>query len=375
MDTKERMITMLTDQEVEKVLTIEVALKALEKAFEELGKGDAVVRPRSRTFVATSQKDHFYCFNSMDGGGSKLGVYALRFNSDILRWSSFQGGIRSQRIEASLPRERRFTGLILLFDLESGLPFGILPDFSVTMRRVAGVTGVATEYMARKDAHILGIIGSGAHAISHALTLSKVRDIDCIKVYSPKEEHRLSFAERIKKMLKIEVQAVDQAEKAVRGSDILVTSTNSIGPVFKTEWVEKGMHVNSIYQPEVPPDMDRHSDLVVIKGKQKAIFFSSEKVGTTPDMESYEDFNWEGIPELADLVVGKIRGRTNSQQITFFRNNEGLGFEFASLGKAACQLAKEKGLGRQIPLDWFCSDRRSGIFGDQYHYVNESILE
>ena len=162
--------------------------------------------------------------------------------------------------------------------------------------------------------------------------------------------------ETVTKETGIEVIAAESAREAA-ACDILITATNAIGPVYAPEWVQPGTCVISINQHEVPQEMDQRADLVVVKGKQRGLNFASDEVGTTPEMEADAGADWEGYPDLADLVTGKAAGRTGPEQITLFRNNEGLGLAFAAVGARACQIARERGIGHRIPRDWFWVDR------------------
>ena len=347
-------IVVLTDEQVQELMTPKESLSVLEQAFRDLGTGKGVTRPRSRTYVGTRRPGAVYQFVCMDGGSSELGYFGLRLLSHLRYYPGDGGSSRAATVTSE--GKKRFAGLVLVFDLEDGALVGLLPNSTLSRLRVGATSALAARYLARTDSRVLGIIGSGPQAVGHALAFAPLYPLRQITVYSPNPDHRRQFVETVTKETGIEVIAAESAREAA-ACDILITATNAIGPVYAPEWVQPGTCVISINQHEVPQEMDQRADLVVVKGKQRGLNFASDEVGTTPEMEADAGADWEGYPDLADLVTGKAAGRTGPEQITLFRNNEGLGLAFAAVGARACQIARQWGVGHRIPRDWFTVDR------------------
>src|SRR6266436_7799771 len=128
---------------------------------------------------------------------------------------------------------------IFLVDPETGTPLAIMDGRLITEMRTAAVSAVATKLLAPPDAKILAILGSGVQAHSHVEALRLVKQFEEIRVWSPNSEHAERFAKEIG------ATAVS-AEEAVRGADVIVTTTNSKTPVLKGIWLEPSSHVNAI---------------------------------------------------------------------------------------------------------------------------------
>jgi alanine dehydrogenase len=343
-------IIVLTEEHVREVMSPSEALAVLEQAYRDLGTGGAVTRPRARTYVGTGQPGGVFQFVSMDGGSSALGAFGLRLVSHLRRYTTVDGAARAETVRR--PGQKRFPGLILVFDLTDGMLVGMMPQDTITVLRLGATSTLAARYLARADSRVAGFIGSGPQAQAHAIALAQEFRLAQIRVYSPNPEHRERFAARVGEATGVEVVGLDSARQAAE-SDIFVTATNALGPVYEAAWVQPGTCVININQHEVAPDMDERAALVVVKGKQAGLNFASPAVADNPELAADAELSWEHYPELADLVAGKVGGRQSPDEITFFRNNEGLGLEFAATGARACELARARGIGHRIPRDWF----------------------
>jgi thiomorpholine-carboxylate dehydrogenase len=145
---------------------------------------------------------------------------------------------------------------IFLVDPQTGTPLAIMDGRLITEMRTAAVSAAATKLLARPDAKILAILGSGVQARSHVEALQLVRTFDEIRVWSPTREHAEGFAKEIRPRswhrhladtsLAGSQCHVMSAEEAVRGADVIVTATNSKTPVLKGAWLKSGCHVNAV---------------------------------------------------------------------------------------------------------------------------------
>jgi ornithine cyclodeaminase/alanine dehydrogenase-like protein (mu-crystallin family) len=355
----------LNNDEVGALLSMENCLPLLERAYKELAEGAAVNRPRSDLYLPATTRGGVYCFKTMEGALTQEKVVALRLNSDIIRWEEKGGRIIKDKIAAA--PGNKWVGLILLFSAESGEPLAIFPDGFIQGMRVAGSSGLAARFLAREDSAVLGILGSGWQARAHAKAMCSVRAIKQLMVHSPTKSNREKFAAEVEKELGIPVEAAASGEFVADRADILVAATNSVSRVVPPEWLKPGMHVTCVKITELGEETLRKADRLVIHTRKFApenyiAGFGDERIEAHDPIDflteggkgsSLKQPFWLGAPELKDVIAGKVAGRQSAKEITCFNNNIGLGIQFAALGKAVFEDAKSKGIGREIPTDWF----------------------
>jgi ornithine cyclodeaminase/alanine dehydrogenase-like protein (mu-crystallin family) len=185
----------LNNEEISAVLSMENCLRFLEKAYQEQARGTAVNRPRSDMYLPATTNGGVYCFKTMEGALTQEKVVALRLNSDVIRWEERGGRIIKDKIPAA--PGNKWVGLIMLFSAESGEPLAIFPDGFIQGLRVAASSALAARFLAREDAAILGILGSGWQARAHARAMCAVRAIKRILVHSPTKINRENFAAEV----------------------------------------------------------------------------------------------------------------------------------------------------------------------------------
>ena len=151
-------------------------IAVLEEAYQELAEGRGVSRTRSDCITPTGREDALYSLKSMDGVIPKLGVGAVRINSDIVTWPKKGNNIRREKVPAA--PGNRYVGLVLLFSTENGEPLAIFPDGVMQRMRVGAANGLGAKYLARKDAKTVGILGSGWQAGAQLMAVCAVRSIE-----------------------------------------------------------------------------------------------------------------------------------------------------------------------------------------------------
>jgi ornithine cyclodeaminase/alanine dehydrogenase-like protein (mu-crystallin family) len=354
------MTLILSNDDVEKLLTMRECIEVMQEAYVELAEGRGISRTRSDCFTPTTRADALYSLKSMDGVAPKLGVGAVRINSDIITWPKRGNNMRREKVPAA--PNSRYVGLVLLFSVENGEPLAILPDGVMQRMRVGAANGLGIKYLARDDAATVGILGSGWQAGAQLMAACAVRNIASIRCFSPNAQNCEAFATAMRTLLGVEVSPVGQPEEAVRGADIVMCATNSIDHIFFERWIEPGMHVSSIKRPEIEVKAVKRADRVFIHWNDpKPIHVAAqgvvieEKVGGR-GWQTAEEIDFEKLPTLPDLVVGRIAGRKSDDDVTCFINNIGLGYQFAAAGSVVYRKAKESGLGHELPTDWFTED-------------------
>src|ERR1700704_863730 len=228
------MTLILSNDDVEKLLTMPECIEVMEEAYVELVEGRGVSRTRSDCFTPTARADALYSLKSMDGVVPKLGVGAVRINSDIITWPKRGNNMRREKVPAAT--NNRYDGLVLLFSVENGEPLAILPDGGMQRMRVGAANGLGIKALARQNAKTVGILGSGWQAGTQLMAACAVRDIETIRCFSPNRQNRDTFAQAMRELLGVEVVAVDQPEEAVAGADIAMCATNSLDNIFFARW-------------------------------------------------------------------------------------------------------------------------------------------
>ena len=296
----------------------------------------------------------------MDGVAPKLGVSAVRINSDIISWPKVGNSMRRVKVPAA-PNDR-YVGLVLLFSCETGEPLAILPDGVLQRIRVGATNGLGVKYMARRDATSVGILGSGWQAGTQLTAVCAVRDIKTIRCFSPSKANREAFATAMSATLGIEVVPVEAPEAAVGGADIVMCASNSIDSIFFERYIEPGMHVTSIKRPEIETKAVERADRVVLHSHdEKPLLYTTAGLDVP---EHTEDKGWgigssldfDSLPTLPQLITGEVVGRGSDKEVTCFLNNIGLGYQFAAAGALVYRKAKEAGAGHDLPTDWFTED-------------------
>ncbi|WP_186672563.1 ornithine cyclodeaminase family protein [Sporosarcina sp. BP05] len=212
-------------------------------------------------------------------------------------------------------------GVVLLSDIKTGEPLALLEGSYLTLIRTGALSGVATKYLARQDARSLGIIGTGEQARGICEAILAVRDIETIYLFNRSEQKAHEFATFVATTFQKEVVVCLDPNEVVRNSDILVTATTSMSPVF-SEILQPGIHVNAVgsFRPtmqEVPTDAICSATKVVVESREAAL----EEAGDLhiPILEGV--FSQDELhAELGQIVGGERPGREDDQEITVFKS-------------------------------------------------------
>jgi ornithine cyclodeaminase/alanine dehydrogenase-like protein (mu-crystallin family) len=354
------MTLILSNADVEKLITMPECIAVLEAAYAEFAEGRGVSRTRSDCFTPTARENALYSLKSMDGVIPKLGVGAVRINSDIVTWPKKGDNLRREKVPAA--PGNRYVGLVLLFSTANGAPLAIFPDGVVQRMRVGAANGLGAKYLARKDAKTVGILGSGWQAGAQLMAVCAVRPIATIRCFSPNAENRAAFSRQMREALGVTVTPVAAPEEAIRGADIVVCATNTLDPVFFERWIEPGMHLSSIKRPEIEAQAIRRCDRVVVHVNDARPIHVMTKNLVVPEQASGRgwqasgDIDFAQLPTLPELITGRTEGRQSESEVTCFINNLGLGYQFAAVGSLVYRKAKERGAGHDLPTDWFTQD-------------------
>ena len=254
----------------------------------------------------------------------------------------------------------------MLFDMDTCNILAIMDDHYISTMRVGATSAVASKYLARKDAKVMGLLGSGEQAKTQVTAHLCVRPLSKVKVFSPTKANREKFAKEMSAQTGVEVLAVNSAEEAIRSSDIVTAATNTVDPVIQGKWVEPGAHLNSIVggdgflpRKELDDEAVMKSNLIVV-GYKPQIFL--DKQAEFHERLERGIVKAEDLHELGELLNGQCRGRQDEKEITFFKNNTGMGIQFAATARKMYEKAKEQGIGTELPLELFMTQRGDKLF-------------
>jgi len=339
------MALLITDRDVRELLSMADAIEAAELGLRELHQGKATNRPRQQFYAGN--REALFMMRHFQGAIPELGVMGLRITTDVIGPSVHKPELRS-------------FGSFMLFDLNSAGLLAVFHDHELQRMRVGAETGVAARYLSRSDAKTVGMLGSGYQAETQLAAICAVRAIDNVRVYSPTEANRATFAATQSRKIGVTVTAVDSAQQAVEDADVVLASTNASSPVLDGNWLKEGSHVTSIVNsdrriPRRELDNRTFARAAIVglgsveqsKQDQAADIFEAIEAGA---------LTWERVCEIGDVIVGNHVGRMNNQQISVYKNN-GLAIEFVALASKVYQLAKDRGLGEEIPAHYFSGRR------------------
>lgn len=358
-------VILLTNEDVEPLLSMPECIAAMEAAFRDLGVGDAVDIPRQDAIVGHPREGAIHDLKTMSGSWPKAGIAAIRLNSDIVTAPIVNGVQRRVKLHLSEPGGR-YNGAVLLFSTTTGQLLAMANDGIMQRTRVGATSGVAAKYLARENAKVLGLLGTGFQAGGQLEAVASVRRLEEVRVFSPTAANLHRFVEHYRARLGLDIRAVTSPDEAADGVDILITATNSVGPTIKREWLKPGLHLSSINRTELAPAIFSHIDRLVVNAREGGKTFTarncSDAGGTN---QSGRDSNAgvaniAQVPELKDLVSGKVEGRAKgsegAREITCFHNYQGLGLQFAAIGSIVYREAIKRNIGVVLDDRYFTQD-------------------
>jgi len=351
----------LDNDDVSKLLTMEAAIAALEESYRKLVTREVVCRPRIDIRIPTSDPAKVYQWGTMEGG-STSGYFAIRMKSDVV-YETRNGNVVTEEKYSSRPG--LFCGLIFLTSIETGEPLALMNDGVLQHMRVGADGAIGVKYMARKDARVVGMLGSGGMARSHMEALRCVRDIRKLQVFSPTRAHREAFGREMAERHGIEVAVCDRPEDIYRGADIVAALTDSTVPVLDGRHLQKGAHLVNIGGGGVPDEESLRQVDVYLRfgnapaplGREDAIEDEYLTYAARPDAKrSRKRGHGVSLPDkvvyLADIVAGRHPGRSSDQQITYSERGNLQGAQFYALAAIVYEKAKAAGIGKTVPTEW-----------------------
>ena len=314
----------LSESDVRKVLTMPMAMEAVEACFQRLAAGSAQVQPRRRLSFSEKGVLHY-----MAGNDSVAGYFGMKLYS-------------------TSPMGAKF--IVPLCNGATGEFIALIEANYLGQMRTGAATGVATRYMARADAKILGMIGTGLQARTQLEAAVLARNFETVRVFGRDKDRRESFAKEMSKKLGMAIAPAESAEKAVRGSDVVITMTSSMKPVIDGKWLEPGMHINAA-GANWPKKAELDAKTILWCDTIAADSVEQAKIEAGDLIQAFDgdEEKWNSVKELSEIVAGKAPGRRDDKEITLFKS-VGIAAEDVATAARVYEIAKAKGLGRDIPM-------------------------
>jgi len=312
----------LDESDVRQLLTMPLALEAVEEAHRELSSAKAIDIPRQRTRLPQTA---LHILQGALPGRDAIGYKA---------YTSNRSGVRF---------------LVHVFSAASGSLRVVLEADLLGMMRTGAASGVATRCLSRPESEILGLFGSGWQAEGHVEAIAAVRPLRRVKVFARNAERLAAFCSKMSERLKIDVVPATSAEETVRGSDIVSTVTTAVTPLFDAAWLSPGTHINgagsnSIIRREIGEDVFKLCRPIVVDSVETAL----KEAGDLLPLLEKGRLNERQMVELGDVLLGRHPGRTTPDQITVFES-QGMAIQDISLAVRLEALARERGLGVELP--------------------------
>jgi alanine dehydrogenase len=314
----------INEAEVGQVLTMATAIEAVEEISRRQASGDVVVHPRRRFELPGGGFFHY-----MAAADYSAGFVAMK------QYTYVQGKLRF---------------LVPLYEMATGQLLALIEADYMGQLRTGAASGVATEYLARKDARTCAVIGSGGQARTQLEAVSAVRKLDGARVYGRNEAKREAFAREMSERLGISVTAVASSAEAVREADIVCTATTSSRPVIAGADLAPAVHINAIganhaNKRELDDEAVASADVIVVDSVEQ----SRQEAGDLIIAFHGDEICWTGVKKLAEVVAGKSGGRTSDSEVTLFKSNGIASWDLA-VAMRVYAAVREQGLGRELPL-------------------------
>ena len=318
------MTLLLSEADVQSLLTMPLAIEAVEDAFRRLADGSAQFHPRQRLHLPGNSYLHYMA--AADGTGGYMGMKIYTSSREGLRF------------------------LVPLFQAKTGELLALIEASYLGQMRTGAASGVATKLLARRDARTVGVVGTGFQAAAQIEAVAAVRKIERVSTFGRDPKRRQSFAREMSAKLGVPVEATASVEEAVNDADIVITSTTASKPVVEGRWLRAGMHINAIganfpEKAELDADAVNRADVICADSREQSKLEAGDLI------QAFEgDYSrWNDVKELSDLVAGRVEGRTSPEQITLFKSN-GIAIEDIVTAGRVYELALQRRVGSNVKL-------------------------
>ncbi len=327
-----RAISLISEDDVNDILTMDDVLQAVEEALRE--KGSNRVQMPSKTYIF---------FKKYEGDFRTMPSYLEGL--DI-------AGVKVVNVHPNNPKTYHVPSImatILLIDPKTGAIFAIMGGTTITAMRTGAISGLATKYLARKESTTLAMVGAGTQARTQLSAISKILNLRTVRVYDKNDESMKGFIEEAEGRYPFTITASNSVEECVTDADVISTTTPVTAPIIKDAWISPGTHINAIGadapgKQELDPEILKRATILVDDLDQAA--HSGEiNIPLATGAITMKDIHGE----LCEIIVGKKMGRTSKDEITVF-DSTGLSLLDIATARMVYKRVQEKNLGSSIFL-------------------------
>jgi alanine dehydrogenase len=314
----------ISEDEVRSLLTMPMAVEAVEDISRKQASGEVVVHPRRRFEFKGGNFFHY-----MAAADHTDGFIAMK------QYTYVRGKLQF---------------LVPLYEMSTGNLLALIEADYMGQLRTGAASGVATKYMASRNAKSAAIIGTGGQAKTQLEAIAAVRQLEIVHVYGRDPARREAFCLEMSVRTGVPVHAAASASEAVRAAHIVCTATTAQNPVIKGSDLETGVHINAVganhaNKRELDDEAVASADVIVVDSVEQ----SRQEAGDLIIAFHGDESCWTGVKRLSDIVAGKVTGRTNDTEATLFKSNGIASWDLAVAMKVY-KSALEKNLGRELPL-------------------------
>jgi ornithine cyclodeaminase/alanine dehydrogenase-like protein (mu-crystallin family) len=303
-------VLVLSQDEVRRLLDVDELIDALADAFVEVSEGRASVPLRVAAFVP------------------ETGLLAAM--------PGYAAGVLETKLVAVFPgHEPSHQALIAVFDPATGTPLAVMDGTHITATRTAAASALSTRLLAREDARVLAILGTGVQARSHLDAVTRVRDFADVRVAGRSRERAEELG----------VTVADSFESAVRDADVVCACTDAAAPVVRRAWLASGTHVTSVGFAQGGPELDAATVRADVLAVESRVAFEPYPAGA----HELQGLDPAAAAELGELVAGTRPGRTSAEQLTVYKSM-GHAAEDAVAARLVHERALREGVGTRVEL-------------------------
>lgn len=301
-------IIVLKEEDIKQIFTMKDAIKASKDALELYSRGMSNIPLRTNINIEKENGQSLYMPGYVSGIDA-LGVKLVSVYTDNVK-----KGLDS------------ISSMMVLKNHETGEVCSIMDGTYLTKLRTGAVAGAATDILARKDASIFALFGTGGQAKNQLEAILNVRNIKEVRVYGRNKEKASEFIDQIKEELcdqfRFKISLADNPEEAIDNADIITSVTTATKPVFDGKLVRKGAHINGMgsYTPqmqEIDSYILSNADKIFLDTRHGVLNESGDFIIPINQNEFYES---EITGELGEVIMGKVPARENDNEITFFKS-------------------------------------------------------
>jgi ornithine cyclodeaminase/alanine dehydrogenase-like protein (mu-crystallin family) len=303
-------VLVLAEGDVRRLLDLDELIGALADAFAEVSAGRASVPPRVAAFVP------------------ERGLLAAM--------PGYAAGVLETKLVSVFPgHEPSHQALIVLFDDATGTPLAVMAGTHITAARTGAASALSTRLLAREDARVLAVLGTGVQARAHLDAVTRVREFDEVRVAGRSRDRAAALGASV----------ADTFQAAVRGADVVCACTDAPAPVLRREWLAPGAHVTSVGASRDGPELDEDTVRADVLAVESRVAFERYPAGA----HELQGLDPAAAVELGELVAGTRSGRTSPDQLTVYKSM-GHAAEDAAAARLVYGRALREGAGTEVEL-------------------------